>query len=430
MAKIEFPLNQVFWYLQTINKIKPLTSDIKADVVVVGGGFAGLHAAQSFHAQGAKVALLEKYFCGSGASGKSSGFITPTAELGIDHYHAAYGSAKAKQMWNFVTHGVELIKHNIKKYGISCDYHDLPTVVLANSKKAFKDLETEKKVRDELEFQGILHSKEQTRKLINSDGYYGALSYDDTFGMNPTAYAQSLKNILLQEGVLIYEETPAIGIESHSVKTPYGSVQAAQIVLCVDHHLPDFNMLKKLVYHVQTFIMISSPLTDMQMKKIFPGDLIMAWDTDLIYQYFRPIAQNRFLIGGGTYFSSFSPFELYNWPGIYKKLTRYCQIKFPEVKLNFEYMYPGMLGISKDLEPIAGRDQNNSHIYYVTAATGLPWAAALGNYSAEHIMQDRTDMDEFFTPNRSFFIGGLLQSVLRNPISFGLSNLYSSKIRG
>ncbi len=391
---------------------------------------AGLHAAQAFHNLGAKVVVLEKYFCGAGASGKSSGFITPTSELGIDHFHAVYGPEKAKEIWNFTTHGVELIRANIKKYAIKCDYQDLPTMVLSNSKKAVKNLENEKKIRDELGFEGILRSKEQTRSLVNSDGYYGSLQYGSTFGINPTAYVQALKDALIEEGVAIYEETPAIEIMPHAVKTPNGSVSAQQIVLCVDHHLPDFKMLQKLVYHVQTFIMISSPLTDSQMKKIFPKDRVMAWDTDLIYQYFRPISENRFLIGGGTYLSSFAPFELYNWSGAYKKLSRYCAKKFPEVKLTFEYMYPGMIGISKDLRPIAGADQTHPSIYYVTAATGLPWAAALGNYSADHLMNKRTDMDAFFAPDRSFLIGGFLQTILRNPISFALSNLYSTEVRG
>ena len=73
--KLYLPQDQVFWY---VNKrdIKPLTHDITTDVVVVGGGISGLTAAQSFGKKGCKVVLIEKNYCGSGASGKSSGFIT------------------------------------------------------------------------------------------------------------------------------------------------------------------------------------------------------------------------------------------------------------------------------------------------------------------------------------------------------------------
>jgi len=84
------PQDQVFWYLHEPD-IKPLTHDIKTNVVVIGGGMAGLSAAQSFHAQGLKVVLIEKNYCGAGASGKSSGFITPDSELPLDFFNTKYG---------------------------------------------------------------------------------------------------------------------------------------------------------------------------------------------------------------------------------------------------------------------------------------------------------------------------------------------------
>jgi glycine/D-amino acid oxidase-like deaminating enzyme len=49
----------------------------------VGGGIAGLSAAQwlSEMASTLSVCLLEAETCGAGASGRSSGFITPDSEL-------------------------------------------------------------------------------------------------------------------------------------------------------------------------------------------------------------------------------------------------------------------------------------------------------------------------------------------------------------
>ena len=67
------PQDEVFWYLNE-SAIKPLTHDIKTDVVIIGGGMAGLSAAQKFLEKNVKVVLIEKNYCGSGATGKSSGF--------------------------------------------------------------------------------------------------------------------------------------------------------------------------------------------------------------------------------------------------------------------------------------------------------------------------------------------------------------------
>jgi len=88
------PQDQVFWYLNGgVTGVTPLMHDIACDVVVVGGGMAGLTAAQAFCAKGLSVVLIEKNYCGAGASGKSSGFITPDSELSLFELARIFGPA-------------------------------------------------------------------------------------------------------------------------------------------------------------------------------------------------------------------------------------------------------------------------------------------------------------------------------------------------
>ena len=52
----------------------PLAGDVRADVVVIGGGYAGLWTAWQLRARGASVVLLEAELCGHGPSGRNGGF--------------------------------------------------------------------------------------------------------------------------------------------------------------------------------------------------------------------------------------------------------------------------------------------------------------------------------------------------------------------
>ena len=52
----------------------PLSSDVSADVVVIGGGYAGLWTAWQLRERGATVVLLEADVCGHGPSGRNGGF--------------------------------------------------------------------------------------------------------------------------------------------------------------------------------------------------------------------------------------------------------------------------------------------------------------------------------------------------------------------
>ena len=81
-----------------------------------------------------------------------------------------------------------------------------------------------------------------------------------------------------------------------------------------------------------------------------------------------------------------------------------------------------MLGVSKDLLPIMGPDKSNNAVYYVGAATGLPWAAAIGAYAADRVINGRSEFDQVFSPERNFIIGPRIQSLLSTPLTYALSN--------
>lgn len=419
--------DQTFWYLKR-EDVKTCRENQKVDVAVIGGGVAGLAAAQAFSKRGKKVALLEQYYCGSGASGKSSGFVTPNAELSFTDFSKRYDTKTASTIWDFFISGVNDIRNNIQQYDLACDYMPQDTLMVANSKRGFKIFETEYNNLVDNGYKADLYTSYDVRDYIGSDHYYGGMRYPDTFSMSGYGYCQGLKKHLEAEGVSVFEETPVTALDNHTLTTPYATVEADYIVVCGDRFLPDLGLLKQDVYHVQTFIILSSPLTDDQSRSLFPKEPLMAWDTDLIYNYFRLTPDNRFLIGGSNFIATYASAEKHNYAPIVKKLTDYMQRKFPHTPLQFEYVWPGLVGLSKDIAPLAGRDKTNKHIYYVSAAAGLPIAAALGRYSAENLIDGNTALDAYFDPYRSFPIGGLAQSLLGTKLSFALSNLLKANV--
>lgn len=419
------PQSQIFWH-STISHVNPLQEPIEVDVAIVGGGMAGLSAAQAFAEHGKTVALLEQYQCGGGASGRSSGFVTPNAELSLADFIQRYGKEQAKNIWQFIIAGLKLIEQNIKKHNLACDYQPQDSLVLANSKHAIKQIAKEYDSLKELGFVTDFFSQNQLKAIISSD-YYAGVLYPGSFGINGYRYCQEMKKVLHGAGVQIFEETPVLQVKPHELITPHGKVHAQHIIVCTDRFTPQLNLLKSDVYHAQTFVMASEPLTTHQISQLFPHKKYMAWDTDIIYNYFRVTGDNRLVVGGGTLLATYFD-EWYNYRSIYEKLTHYVQKKFPYLDPTFEYQWPGLIGISKDISPLLGQDKNEPSIYYAVAATGLPVAAALGVYSAQHILDGRTDMDKSFSPYRSFPINGCLQTIIGKRLSFAISNFIKVNI--
>jgi gamma-glutamylputrescine oxidase len=413
--------DQVFWYLKR-SAANVLREDVHADVAIIGGGMAGLTAAQAFLKKGKKVILLEAFYCGAGASGKSSGFITPNGELGISDFTHLFGKQAACTIWKRITSGMQHIKDNIDQYALDCEYMKQDSLYVASKQRDVKRLMGEHTALQEFGYASRYMQKNELQAVLGAHGYYGGITYPDTFGINAYAYCQAMKDILIQQGVAICEETPVLAVHQQSIDTLHAKVTADRIVVCADRFMPTLSMLKQQIYHVQTFILMSQPLTDAQIQMIFPHNNYMVWDTELVYNYYR-LHGNRLLLGGGSVLNTYNTYETHNSRYMYNKLTRYFKKKFPQLTLQFEHIWPGLIGISKDIAPIMGADKENSSIYYIGAAAGLPVAASLALYAADHIVDGADDLKNYFSPYRAFPIGGVAQSLMGDKLSFAVSNV-------
>ena len=221
---------------------------------------------------------------------------------------------------------------------------------------------------------------------------------------------------------MIFEETPVTAIDNHTLTTPHARITADYIIVCTDRFMPELGLLTQDVYHAQTFLMISEPLTDAQIQAIFPKQHLLVWDSEFVYNYFRLTSDKRLLLGGGSVLTTYASHAQHENKQMFNKLIRYFNKKFPDLNIQFEQMWPGLIGLSKDIAPIGGRDKDRPFIYYVSAAAGLPIAAALGRYSAENLIDGKTNLDPYFSPYRSFAISGIAQSLIGTKLSFALCN--------
>jgi glycine/D-amino acid oxidase-like deaminating enzyme len=103
-------------------------------------------------------------------------------------------------------------------------------------------------------------------------------------------------------------------------------------------------------------------------------------------------------------------------------LTSYLAKRFPDARVKFIACWPGLIGISKDFAPVLGCHPRYSSVHYAAGAAGLPWAAALGRYLAERVLDGRHDVDASLAVHRRFPIGPHVQAVLGAPAAFAMSH--------
>lgn len=414
---------QVYWYTRrSPHDVRSLSGDVRADVVVVGGGVAGLSCAQRLLAAGLSVAVVESDFCGAGASGKSSGFVTPASEIQLASLISTHGPVEARRIWEFVSSGVEAIRSNVLEQDFDCEYQVQDSLFAGNEASGWRAVQQEHHARVELGYPSRLYDATTLEDVLPTTRYSGAMRFGATFSIDAFAYCQELRDLLEARGAAIYEASRVTRLRREGVQTAGGSVQAERVVVCTDRFIPDLGALQSDIYHVQTFLAVSAPLSDSVVQRLFPTGLAMTWDSDLIYHYFRMIGRDRILLGGGDLLHTYARSPARDLAPFARRALDYFHAKFPNVALNIEYVWPGMLGVSKDLLPVMGRDRTLDTIWYAGAATGLPWAAALGIYAAERILSGRSDFDRAFSPERKFVIGRRLQGLLSTPLAYAVSH--------
>src|SRR5580658_8233806 len=101
----------------------PLSSNIHADVAIVGGGYTGLSTALALHERGIAAVVLERDFCGYGASGRNAGHLTPTICKDLPTAIMLFGRDTAANFARYADFCVENAEEMMANYDIDCDYN-------------------------------------------------------------------------------------------------------------------------------------------------------------------------------------------------------------------------------------------------------------------------------------------------------------------
>src|SRR6188508_536696 len=198
-------VNQNWWFTTLLvskhTYCPPLDKDIKCDVAIVGGGFAGVSAAVQFLRKGLKVVLVEKNIIGGSSSGRSAGFLTPDSELELHQLVRRYGAKAAAEIWEAPCRGIESIVDGIKKFDIECGLQRQDSLFLGLGASGTKAVVEELECRQTVGFTDQrMYDASQLTGILGSQGYTAGIRYGGTYGINPLRCLQGFKDVLIDNG--------------------------------------------------------------------------------------------------------------------------------------------------------------------------------------------------------------------------------------
>src|SRR5262245_53477991 len=107
---------------QSLPKFPTLKSDLTVDVVVVGGGIAGITAAYLFKKAGLQVVLLERGRCGGVDTSYTTAHLTCVTDVRIHQLVERFGKVCARAIWEAGQAAMNQIVANIQSENIACDF--------------------------------------------------------------------------------------------------------------------------------------------------------------------------------------------------------------------------------------------------------------------------------------------------------------------
>src|SRR5215831_13879663 len=232
------------WYAATMvpaAERSRLTFDLDADVCVIGGGLAGLTTARELARRGWSVALLEARRLAWNASGRNDGFVLPGFAESVDKVVSRVGLDHAKALWALSEMGLKYVRSTI------ADARMPGVAPIAGWLRASKTdngdevLATVELYRDELGAEVEAWSTERVRETLKTNHYFHAMHLPRAFHIHPLNYALGLAELAEAAGARIFEDTPALSIDTDGVRkriaTPQARVRANHIVLACNVHL-------------------------------------------------------------------------------------------------------------------------------------------------------------------------------------------------
>lgn len=386
----------------------PLLGDARAEVVVVGGGFAGLSAA--FHLiqerPGLDVVLLEGHSVGSGASGRNTGMLGPRVGGMLSDLCRRFGAAEGQRLYQASLDAVLQVKALIRAETLACDLEDTPQVKVALTQRQAATLQAEARLLEKLGFATSLYDEKRMAEIAPVP-YRAGLCYPVSGLLNPVRLCRELKRVLLARGVRVHEQTRVSGFnpgDGLTLTFPGGSLRAAQVVLATDAYTPQLGLLKGQLIPIQTHVIQTERLTPAQLGRLnWPGRTPL-FEASHLFNYYRLTPDDRIVFGGGRPLYQAAAKDRQSGatdvadPRVWQAQGQVFRQRFPALpEVAIAKQWAGTVGMTLDHLPLIGELSEAPGIFFAGGwnGHGVALATASGATIADLVMRRRSARTNF-----------------------------------
>ena len=349
-----------------------LVGDVRTDVLIIGGGIAGILTAYLLHEKGVKYVLVEKGRICSGTTGNTTAKITFQHGLIYDKILKSDGTEAARKY-------LAANRAAFDKYAELCGKTDCDYEIKDNYVYSTDDRRKLEKEVEALEKIGYIADLCENVPLPVKT--VGAVKFPDQAQFNPLKFLSSVA-----EGLNIYENTFVREMRGNTAVTDKGKIRADTVIAAT--HFPFINkhgsyFLK--LYQHRSYVIALENAQDVN------GMYVDECDTGLSFRNYEGLL----LLGGGGHRTG-------KKGGNWAELRAFAAKKYPDSRE--KHFWATQDCMSLDGIPYIGRYSAKTHGFYV--ASGFNKWGMTGSMTAAMLLSDmilgkRNGFASVFDPSRS-----------------------------
>jgi len=280
---------------------------ITADLLVIGGGFAGLSTALHAAMRGQDVVLVEARSIGWGASGRNAGFVVPNfARADPEAIRARLGPVAGDRLTGFAAGSADLVFELIARHAIACDALQSGWIQPAHCAAALARTGARARAWAALGRPAEVLDAVAVARLTGARGYLGGWIDRSGGVLDPLAYARGLARAAETAGARLHEAAEVTALRrlpgGWEARSGSARIEATRVAVTTNAHagalLPG---LARGHFPLKVFQIATEPLPIACRDRLLPGGQCVS-DSRRNLITFRFDAANRLISGGMAVF--------------------------------------------------------------------------------------------------------------------------------
>jgi len=388
----------------------------RADVVIVGSGYTGLHAAIQTARAGRDTVVLEAGEPGGGCSTRNGGQISTSIKPSLEALTRRFGAERARAIRGEGVAALDWTEDFVRSEAIDCDFRRAGRFHGAHTPASYERLAREAELGMRREgIEAFAVPRAEQRGQLGSDLYHGGVVYPRFATLHPGRYHRGLLDAARAAGVRIVAGCraeriddarrggPGGGTGDVTVHSSLGAIRCRDLAIATNGYTGELlPWLQRRVIPIGSYVIATEELPAGTVDALFPSARI-ATDTRRVVYYYGPTPDRRRVVFGGRVSTGETDPKI-SGPRLHAEMVRI----FPELAgSRIAHSWSGFVAYTFDELAHCGL-RDGIHYSMGYCGSGVSMSSYLGMRMGQRMLglaEGRTAFDELPFPTRPLYAG-------------------------